>query len=711
MRDSGRNRHARASLLGAAAAIVLTMTAFPVEARDYYVHARAGGDAKPGTMGEPWQTLGKVNATSFSPGDRILFARGERWKGMLVVSSAGSPGAPITYGAYGTGPKPLLDGLTDVTAAPYSWKAAASLSTATKKVWYLANGPSGFSSKLMVWSEGGVSRRLRQRWTAVDALLDKEWGLKGSTPDYGSWTFYVRSDAGPPGVNGSKAYMGKDFSVLVDTNGKSHLVIEGLAVRGAITKHGMAAVQLNDSDYVTISGCEIYYNTVGLGSLGAPAKDANHCIIKDNDVHDNTENGIYLSGRPAGNASYNLISGNDVHHNWNLGETVGDRCAIAISGDDAATNRTGNVIEGNAVHHNGTFGISPDAAVALYQVDETIVRYNDVHDNDQPAFYFAFRTTDSSLYYNLFWNNRTDGDLIRLQGTDNLSAYNNLIADNRIEQSELAPNYNHHAIFRIDGPAKLWNVKNNIFVSNRTTSTVDFPALISFSASTNGTMDNNLYFDNLALDKSGVPAAQWKNGASPARATFAAWQGLDKRDVKGVAADPRFVAAEAHDYHLRSGSPAIDKGASVPVDARDYEGTPLPQGIAPDIGIDERRIWRRRYLYGVGAIADIGPKPPPFSDMGAPEEDGVPAYGDSEPEAGAGDGPAVDGRHGGVEGTPDDDAGDDAANDGSGCAYAYSPAPDRALACLGAWLFLWLVAAGHRPRPTGLEVVQGELAR
>ena len=78
----------------------------------YYIDATGGNDANNGrSPGAPWQTIAKVNATTFRPGDSVLFKRGETWVGVnLIISSSGTGSAPITFGAYGTGADPIIDG-------------------------------------------------------------------------------------------------------------------------------------------------------------------------------------------------------------------------------------------------------------------------------------------------------------------------------------------------------------------------------------------------------------------------------------------------------------------------------------------------------------------------------------------------------------------------------------------------------------------------
>jgi MYXO-CTERM domain-containing protein len=52
-------------------------------------------------------------------------------------------------------------------------------------------------------------------------------------------------------------------------------------------------------------------------------------------------------------------------------------------------------------------------------------------------------------------------------------------------------------------------------------------------------------------------------------------------------ADPRFVNAAGNDYHLQSGSPAIDQAVGTDVAAVDYDGRARPFGVAADLGAYE----------------------------------------------------------------------------------------------------------------------------
>src|SRR5262245_52091454 len=77
--------------------------------RNFYVDSAAGDDARSGISPDSaWKSLAKINATVFSPGDKILFKSGSSWTGQLWPKGSGREGAPITIDKYGDGPKPMI---------------------------------------------------------------------------------------------------------------------------------------------------------------------------------------------------------------------------------------------------------------------------------------------------------------------------------------------------------------------------------------------------------------------------------------------------------------------------------------------------------------------------------------------------------------------------------------------------------------------------
>jgi parallel beta-helix repeat protein len=99
-------------------------------ATTYYVSSSAGSDSNNGTSAStPWQTIAHVNGQTFSPGDSVLFKRGDVWNESLAPASSGSSGNPIAFDAYGTGVAPNLTGYYAVPTTAWvlvtgnAWKA------------------------------------------------------------------------------------------------------------------------------------------------------------------------------------------------------------------------------------------------------------------------------------------------------------------------------------------------------------------------------------------------------------------------------------------------------------------------------------------------------------------------------------------------------------------------------------------------------------
>jgi len=78
---------------------------------DYYVNATGGSDPNNGTSTiSAWKTIAMINNHTFNPGDNIYLARGETWGETLTVPSSGNSSDYITFGAYGEGSTPLING-------------------------------------------------------------------------------------------------------------------------------------------------------------------------------------------------------------------------------------------------------------------------------------------------------------------------------------------------------------------------------------------------------------------------------------------------------------------------------------------------------------------------------------------------------------------------------------------------------------------------
>src|SRR4030042_1982301 len=89
--------------------LLLVLLPAIVSAATYYIDATAGNDANLGTsQSNAWKTISKVNSATFSPGDQILFKRGETWRETLIIDDTGEAENPIIFKGYGSGSKPII---------------------------------------------------------------------------------------------------------------------------------------------------------------------------------------------------------------------------------------------------------------------------------------------------------------------------------------------------------------------------------------------------------------------------------------------------------------------------------------------------------------------------------------------------------------------------------------------------------------------------
>ncbi len=75
-------------------------------ATDYYVNTVLGNDSNTGTSADkPFLSIERVNNQALKPGDRVLFAAGQVFRGELrLIGLQGLPQKPITIGSYQAGP-------------------------------------------------------------------------------------------------------------------------------------------------------------------------------------------------------------------------------------------------------------------------------------------------------------------------------------------------------------------------------------------------------------------------------------------------------------------------------------------------------------------------------------------------------------------------------------------------------------------------------
>jgi len=90
--------------------ILLFFISLTCSATKYYVK-NTGSDANTGLSDvQAWQTINKINTSTFSAGDTIAFKCGDIWRETLTIPSSGTSGSYLVFTSYGTGNKPKIYG-------------------------------------------------------------------------------------------------------------------------------------------------------------------------------------------------------------------------------------------------------------------------------------------------------------------------------------------------------------------------------------------------------------------------------------------------------------------------------------------------------------------------------------------------------------------------------------------------------------------------
>ncbi len=326
----------------------------------------------------------------------------------------------------------------------------------------------------------------------------------------------------------------------------------------------------------TLTGNTVSHNTSQWGSgglyLGGSDVTLTGNTVSYNTADDWEGGGLGLYGSDA------TLIGNTVSHNNSWGSGGG----LYLSRSDAT-------LTGNTVSYNTTWGNGHGGGLYLWESDATLtgntVSHNTSH---QGGGGLRLSDSDATLIGNTIYSNTAENDNgggLLLSGSATL--INNVIADNRL-RTNISTNFKGSGLYVYKAPSlrllhntiarntegdgsgiclgALWGTHATIVLTN--TILVSHTVGITVEAGCTATLESTLW-----------GAGAWANGSD----TGGAGTINTNNDYHG---DPAFKDPAAHDYHLTSGSAAVDKGIDAGV-ITDKDGIPRPQGPAPDLGAYE----------------------------------------------------------------------------------------------------------------------------
>ncbi|MFW6327192.1 MAG: right-handed parallel beta-helix repeat-containing protein, partial [Bacteroidota bacterium] len=379
--------------------VVLTILSISCYSADYYV-SNNGSDSNPGTSPElAWRSLGRVNSFNPSPGDKILFKRGDEWVGTIIVKSSGTLGNPIVYGAYDSGEKPKISGSKEVTGwrqhTGNIYKANVTASEINQvfidnkrlrsarhpnKGYFTikqVSSPRSFSSNEISGqiNYAGASALIRAReWSISTIPVIRSSGQSltlSSAPIYdvnvnegfvlfnkldfldqpGEWFFDVNSNMLYVWTPGGDSPANYTVSASVEKNAvfaakKNHIVIENLKLH----RTNGDAVLLNNCRYLTVQNNEITWP--GSKGISLSSKASNNCVISNNFINGASFEGIHLKGQ-AHTVTDNIVKNIYIFENFGVsggGAPMGGRGIYISHGSN-------NIIKHNKLDSIGYNGI------------------------------------------------------------------------------------------------------------------------------------------------------------------------------------------------------------------------------------------------------------------------------------------------------------------------------------------------------------------
>ncbi|MEK7474952.1 MAG: right-handed parallel beta-helix repeat-containing protein [Candidatus Coatesbacteria bacterium] len=327
----------------------------PVKAeRTYYVDAAAGDDARDGlTAATAWKSFRNVNGRAFQPGDAILLKRGSTWEEGLSPGGSGTPEKVITIGAYGDGPRPVIDGI----------------------------------------NRDAVHLEEQSYWTIQDLELTTD-------PAHHRCGLRVETTAGHPQPKGIRVY-----NVIAYDNGPS-----GISVGSS---HGEG----NGYDGVVIENCLAYANdSDGIVTSGSDQNGCRNTVIRYCTAYSNLyaagiwitsgENGLIEHCLAYNNACINIWAWNAINITMRHCEAFRGRTPRDAGGFDIDWSVEASTLEYCYSHHNEGVGILlMGGGTGTYRKFPMASRYNlaryNISENDNPGIGMVETFEDGKVVHNL----------------------------------------------------------------------------------------------------------------------------------------------------------------------------------------------------------------------------------------------------------------------------------------------------------------------
>jgi hypothetical protein len=531
----------------------------------YYVDSVDGSDSNSGTSEAlAWKSLSKVNATTFTQGDEILFKAGDSWDGQLYPKGSGASGAPIVIDKYGSSSSlPVING--DGTQRTYHETGAVYLRN--QQYWEINNlevtNDDDFTTDEVstTYDSNNEPSNIRDGILIVldtDEVASGQSGIMNHIYIQNCYVHDVDSVDEWPSTYGNASFSGGIMFYVIGSL-KSDMSFNDVEIKNnTIKKCDMLAVA--NFNYTTSTDFQDEIGTYNLWQT--------NIYIGHNYMSDIGQGGIDLCDAKNAVCEYNVLDGWHERYNaqcagiypwksWNVtfqnnevynGPTTTDSSNGDGTAFDFDSPNINIVYQFNYTHNNPMGWMS-----YLGRSDNNIARYNISDDGGSYLIKFGWFDVDTSATY--FLNNVFiySGSTTKFTNCNSsLSTYFKTV------------NYYFY---------------NNVFYDKTGPSSSTWPT----STTKYGTavFSNNCFYSTNGTHTSGEPSDSSKITANP---LFVSPGNTPTTGSSGLLSG----ATVWNGYKLQSTSPLIGKGKYVSqIGTTDFYGTALTSGVAPDIGVEE----------------------------------------------------------------------------------------------------------------------------
>jgi hypothetical protein len=325
-------------------------------------------------------------------------------------------------------------------------------------------------------------------------------------------------------------------------------------------------IRMDGVSYIKISGFTVVHSSfMGIMISGG----ASNIIVQNNHISD-----VSSSALLAQDASYITYDGNEVTN------------AQTMKGLGGQTNENVNIIrtnnfeiKNNHIYSNANFESIDVKEGSSYG----LIHHNDISGAHSAGIYVDSQGKNSQnidIYQNKVHDSQESGARGIAIGVEssgsakNMRVYDNMVWNMGAIGIVAGTSYSAGAVDNIA-------VVNNVVYNNGLVDSWGGGIKIEYSSATNMRIRNNIASQNR---NSQIDNAAGGNAAVTNNLIDGSGGTTGSSSVTG---SPQFVNPSGGDFHIQSGSPAIDKGTSTDAPAVDFDGNSRPKGAGYDIGAFE----------------------------------------------------------------------------------------------------------------------------